>query len=133
MMRPILTTKAIILVALATLQTLLFAMLPMVDSWRGDLETILSKRLSADVTVSQVGAKASLTGPYLEALNLIVERPDGRLEVQRIQLLLDLFRSVTEGRLVVSDMVLDEAELILHGAGGGVPDPRQWGQCLMGS
>jgi Predicted membrane protein len=52
MMRPILTTKAIILVALATLQTLLFAMLPMVYSWRGDLETILSKRLSADVTVS---------------------------------------------------------------------------------
>ena len=132
MMRPILTTKAIIVVALATLQTLLFAMLPMVDYWRGDLETILSKRLGADVTVSQVGAKASLTGPYLEALNLIVERPDGRLEVQRIQLLLDLFRSVTEGRLVVSDMVLDEAELILHGAGGGVPDPRQWGQVLDG-
>lgn len=130
MMRPILTTKAVILVVLAALQTLVFSMLPMVDYWRGDIETILSKRLGADVTVSQVGAKASLTGPYLEALNLIVERPDGRLEVQRIQLLLDLYRSVSEGRIVVSDMVLDEAELILHGPGGGVPDPRQWGRAL---
>lgn len=130
MTRSLLIIGAITVVILAALQTLVFAMLPMADHWRGDIETVLSKRLGAEVTVSEVGAKASLTGPYLEALNLIVERADGRLEVQRIQLLLNVYRSVTESRLVVSDMVLDEAELVLHGAGAGVPDPRQWGGAL---
>ena len=60
MIRGLLTTKAIIVVILAALQCLVLAAFPMVNYWRSDIEAILSERLDAKVTISEIGARASL-------------------------------------------------------------------------
>ena len=131
MIRRLLTTKAIILVLLAALQGLVLAVFPMVNYWRADIEAILSKRLDATVTISEIGARASWAGPYLEALNLIIERDSGSLEVRRVQMLLDLPASLGSFEPVIGQLVLDEGEIIQRGSTvAGIPDPKVWAGLL---
>ena len=69
------------------LQGLVLAAFPMVNYWRSDIETLLSERLDAKVTISEIGARASWTGPYLEALNIVIEKEQGSIEIRRVQML----------------------------------------------
>lgn len=118
---------SVVIVGLALLQALILAALPMVNQWRPEIEVMLSERFRATVTVSEIGAKASWAGPYLEALNLVVDRPEGRLEVRRVQMLINVPQSVFSGELIVDQLVLDEGELVSHQSGGGaLPDPTIW-------
>ncbi len=131
MIRRLLTTKAIVLVILAALQGLVLAAFPMVNYWRADIEAILSKRLDATVTISEIGARASWTGPYLEALNLVIQRDSGSLEVRRVQMLLDLPASLGSFEPVIGQLVLDEGEIVQRGStGAGIPDPKVWAGLL---
>lgn len=131
MIRHILTTKAIILVSLAAMQGLFLAALPMVNYWRTDIEALLSDRLDAIVTVSEIGARASWTGPYLEALNIVVQKDGGSLEVRRVQMLLDLPNTIASMQPVIGQLILDEGELIQRGSyGSGIPDPTEWAGLL---
>ena len=121
----------VIAVVLAGLQAIVLATLPMANQWRPEIETLLSERFQAEVSISEIGARASWAGPYLEALNLVVARPEGRLEVRRVQLLVDLPHSLLSGELVVDQLVLDEGELVSHQSGsGGLPDPTLWADVL---
>lgn len=131
MIRHVLTTKAIILVVLAAMQGLFLAALPMVNYWRTDIEALLSDRLGATVTISEIGARASWTGPYLEALDLVIQKDAGSLEVRRVQMLLDLPNTITSMQPVIGQLILDEGELIQRGSdGSGIPDPTEWAGLL---
>ena len=131
MIRGLLTTKAIVLVILAAFQGLVLAAFPMVNYWRADIEAILSKRLDATVKISEIGARASWTGPYLEALNLIIQRDSGSLEVRRVQMLLDLPASLGSFEPVIGQLVLDEGEIVQRGStGAGIPNPKAWAGLL---
>lgn len=116
-----------ILVILAGTQALLFASLPMLNQWRPQIEVLLQERLGAEVSISEIGAKASLSGPYLEALNLMVEHPQGRIEVRRVRMVINWWSLITQGRLTLDQLVLDEGRWIATGSSGAaVPDPSQW-------
>jgi len=129
--RHVLTTKAIILVLLAALQGLVLAAFPMLNYWRSDIETILSERLDANVTISEIGARASWTGPYLEALNLVIEKERGAVEIRRVQMLLDLPASIELFEPVIGQLILDEGEIVQRMAGDrGIPDPKTWSHLL---
>ncbi len=131
MIRRVLTTKAIVLVVLAALQGLILAALPLVNYWRADIEAMMSKRLDATVTISEIGARASWTGPYLEALNLVIQKDLGALEVRRVQMLLDLPASLLSLEPVIGQLVLDEGEIVQRGStGGAIPDPKAWAGLL---
>ena len=58
MIRGLLTTTAIIVVILAALQGMILAAFPMVNYWRSDIQAMLSERLNAKVTISEIGARA---------------------------------------------------------------------------
>ena len=131
MIRRVLTTKAIILVVLAALQGLILAAFPLVNYWRADIEAVLSKRLDATVTISEIGARASWTGPYLEALNLVIQKDLGSIEVRRVQMLLDLHASLASFEPVIGQLVLDEGEIVQRGStGSAIPDPKAWAGLL---
>lgn len=131
MIRRVLTTKAIVLVVLAALQGLILAALPLVNYWRADIEAMMSKRLDATVTISEIGARASWTGPYLEALNLVIQKDLGALEVRRVQMLLDLPASLLSFEPVIGQLVLDEGEIVQRGStDGAIPDPKAWAGLL---
>ena len=131
MIRGLLTTKAIIVVILAALQGLVLAAFPMVNYWRSDIEALLSERLDAKVTISEIGARASWTGPYLEALNIVIEKEQGSIEIRRVQMLLDLPASLESSQPVIDQLVLDEGEIIQRGsARGAFPDPQTWALLL---
>ena len=131
MIRGVLTTKAIIIVILAALQGVILATLPMVNYWRTDIEALLSERLNARVTVSEVGARLSWTGPYLEALNIVIQRETESLEVRRVQILLDLPATIAAVEPVIGEFVLDEGEIIQKLSDGSeIPDPFTWAQLL---
>ena len=131
MIRGVLTTKAIIIVILAALQGVILAALPMVNYWRTDIEELLSERLNARVTISEVGARLSWTGPYLEALNIVIQRETESLEVRRVQILLDLPATIAAVEPVIGEFVLDEGEFIQHLSDGTeIPDPFTWAQLL---
>ena len=131
MIRHVLTTKAIILVVLAAMQGLFLAALPMVNYWRTDIEALLSDRLGATVTISEIGARASWTGPYLEALDLVIQKDAGSLEVRRVQMLLDLPNTIASMQPVIGQLILDEGELIQRGSdGSGISDPTEWAGLL---
>ena len=116
MMNYILTTKAIILVVLAAIQGIVLVAFPMVNYWQSDIEDLLSDRLKAEVTVSEITARVSWTGPYLEVLNLSVKRPEGSIEIRRVQMLFDLSTSLAELKPVVGQLILDEGEIIQRGS-----------------
>jgi len=129
--RGVLTTKAIIIVILAAVQGVVLAALPMVNYWRTDIEELLSERLNASVTVSEVGARLSWTGPYLEALNLVIQRETESLEVGRVQILLDLPATIAALEPVIGEFVLDEGEIIQQVSDSSeIPDPFTWAQLL---
>ena len=131
MIRHLLTAKAILLVTLAALQGLVLAAFPLVNYWRSDIETLLSERLDAKVTISEIGARASWTGPYLEALNIVIEKEQGSIEIRRVQMLLDLPASLELSQPVIDQLVLDEGEIIQRGStGGAFPDPQTWAGLL---
>lgn len=131
MIRGFLTTKAIIIVVLAALQGLVLAVLPMVNYWRTDIEELLSERLNARVTVSEIGARLSWTGPYLEALNIVMQRETDSLEVRRVQILLDLPATIAAMEPVIGEFVLDEGEIVQGlSYGSEIPDPFIWAQLL---
>ena len=131
MIRYLLTAKAILLVTLAALQGLVLAAFPMVNYWRSDIEALLSERLDAKVTISEIGARASWTGPYLEALNIVIEKEQGSIEIRRVQMLLDLPASLELSQPVIDQLVLDEGEIIQRGStGGAFPDPQTWAGLL---
>ena len=131
MIRGFLTTKAIIIVILAALQGVVLAALPMVSYWRTDIEELLSERLNARVTVSEIGARLSWTGPYLEALNIVIQQETDSLEVQRVQILLDLSASIAAMEPIIGEFVLDEGEIVqLLSDGSEIPDPLIWAQLL---
>ena len=131
MTRGFLTAKAVIIVVLAALQGVVLAALPMVNYWRTDIEELLSERLNARVTVSEIGARLSWTGPYLEALNIVMLRETESLEVQRVQILLDLPATIAAMEPVIGEFVLDEGEIV-QGLidGSAIPDPFIWAQLL---
>ena len=112
MIRGFLTTKAIIIVILAALQGVVLAALPMVNYWRTDIEELLSERLNARVTVSEIGARLSWTGPYLEALNIVIQQETDSLEVQRVQILLDLSATIAAMEPIIGEFILDEGEIV---------------------
>ncbi len=122
---------SVVIVGLALMQALMLAALPTVNQWRPEIEVMLSERFRATVTVSEIGARASWAGPYLEALNLVVERPEGRLEVRRVQMLINVPQSVFSGELIVDQLVLDEGELVSHQSDGGGDTRRPSGPGLM--
>ena len=126
----ILTAKAIILVLLAAIQGIVLVAFPMVNYWQSDIEDLLSDRLKAEVTVSEITARVSWTGPYLEVLNLSVKRPEGSVEIRRVQMLFDLSTSLAELKPVVGQLILDEGEIIQRGLGAGIPEPHMWGSLL---
>ena len=131
MIRGFLTTKAIIIVILAALQGVVLAALPMVNYWRTDIEELLSERLNARVTISEIGARLSWTGPYLEALNIVIQQETDSLEVQRVQILLDLSASIAAMEPIIGEFVLDEGEIVqLLNDGTEIPDPLIWAQLL---
>ncbi|MDC3058184.1 DUF3971 domain-containing protein [Litorivicinus sp.] len=131
MIRGLLTTKAIIVVILAALQGLVLAAFPMVNYWRSDIEAILSERLDAKVTISEIGARASWTGPYLEALNIVIEKEQGLIEIRQVQMLLDLPASLVSSQPVIDQLVLDEGEIIKRGSvAGEFSDPKTWAGLL---
>ncbi len=131
MIRGSLTITAIIVVILAALQGLVLAAFPMVNYWRSDIEAILSERLDAKVTISEIGARASLTGPYLEALNIVIEKEQGLIEIHRVQMLLDLPASLESSQPVIDELVLDEGEIVHRGsAAGAFLDPQTWAGLL---
>ncbi len=131
MIRGFLTTKAIIIVILAALQGIVLAALPMVNYWRTDIEELLSERLNARVTISEIGARLSWTGPYLEALNIVIQQETDSLEVQRVQILLDLSGSIAAMEPIIGEFVLDEGEIVqLLNDGTEIPDPLSWAQLL---
>ena len=131
MIRGFLTTKAIVIVILAALQGVVLAALPMVNYWRTDIEELLSERLNARVTVSEIGARLSWTGPYLEALNIVIQQETDSLEVQRVQILLDLFATIAAMEPVIGEFVLDEGEIIQRLSDSSeIPDPLIWAQLL---
>jgi len=131
MIRGLLTTQAIVVVILAALQGLVLAAFPMVNYWRSDIEALLSERLDAKVTISEIGARASWTGPYLEALNIVIEKEQGSIAIRRVQMLLDLPASLESSQPVIDQLVLDEGEIIQRGStGGAFPDPQTWALLL---
>ena len=130
MISRILTIKAIILVLLAAIQGMVLTVLPMVNYWQSDIEGLLSDRLQAEVTVSEIAARVSWTGPYLEVLNLVIKRPEGSIDIRRVQMLIDLPTSLTEFKPVVGQLILDEGEIIQRGPGVGLPEPFMWGSLL---
>jgi uncharacterized protein YhdP len=126
-----LTTKAVIIVVLAALQGVVLAALPMVNYWRTDIEELLSERLNARVTVSEIGARLSWTGPYLEAVNIVMRRETESLEVRRVQILLDLPATIVAMEPVIGEFVLDEGEIVQGLSDGSeIPDPFIWAQLL---
>lgn len=127
MKRVVIPWSAWVLVVLAGLQALVLLALPMVSQWRPEIEAVLSDRLAAEVSISEIGAKASLSGPYLEALNLIVERPEGRIEVRRVRMVVNWWSWLTEGQLTLNQLVLDDGQWVATGSSGGqLPAPDQW-------
>ena len=131
MIRGFLTTKAIVIVILAALQGVVLAALPMVNYWRTDIEELLSEHLNARVTVSEIGARLSWTGPYLEALNIVIQQETDSLEVQRVQLLLDLSATIAAMEPVIGEFVLDEGEIVQRLSDSSeIPDPLIWAQLL---
>ncbi len=131
MIRHLLTAKAILLVTLAVLQGLVLTAFPTVNYWRADIEAILSERLDATVTIAELGARVSWSGPYLEALNLVIQRHPGSIEVGRVQMLLDLTASLESFEPVIGQLVLDEGEIVQRGSvGGAIPDPKVWAGLL---
>ena len=131
MIRGVLTTKAIIIVVLAALQGVVLAALPMVNYWRVNIEELLSDRLNAHVTVSEIGIRPSWTGPFLEAMNVVIQRETDSLEVRRVQILLDLPATIAALEPVIGEFILDEGEIIQRLSGGSeIPDPFAWAQLL---
>ncbi len=127
MKRLVIPWVAWVLVILATLQAMVLLAMPMVGQWRPEIENLLADRLAAEVSISEIGAKASLSGPYLEALNLIVERPEGRVEVRRVRMVINWLTLITEGQLTLDQLILDDGQWIATGrAGGDFPLPDQW-------
>ena len=132
MKRYVMAATAFVVVTLAVLQAAVLALLPMANQWRPEIEQLLSERFQAEVTLSEIGARTSWTGPYLEALNLVIDRAEAHIEVRRVQLLVDLPKSVWSGELVIDQLILDEGEFVSHSASatGGMPDPQAWGAVL---
>ena len=130
MISRIFTINAVILVTLAALQGLMLAALPIANYWRSDIEKLLSERLQAEVTVAKITAKVSWTGPYLEALNLVIKRPEGSLKIRRLQMLMDFPTSITELKPSVGQLILEEGEIVQRRLAPGVPEPVIWGSLL---
>ncbi len=130
MMSRIFTINAVILVALATIQGLMLTALPMANYWRSDIEELLSERLQAEVTVAKITARVSWTGPYLEAFNLVIKRPEGSLKIRRVQMLMDFPTSITELKPSVDQLILEEGEIVQRQLGAGIPEPVMWGSLL---
>ena len=61
------------------------------------------------VTVSEIGARLSWAGPYLEAVNIVMQRQT-EARVRRVQILLDLPATVVAMEPVISEFVLDEGK-----------------------
>ena len=72
MIRGLLTTQAIIVVILAALQVWFWLRFQWSTIGDRTLKPFVG-RLNAKVTISEIGARASWTGPYLEALNIVIE------------------------------------------------------------
>ena len=97
MMRIVAMTLTGLLVVLAVIQGLVFAALPALNYWRTDIEQALSTQLAVPVKLSEVGVRLSFRGPYLEALDVVVEQPSVRIELRRLQVILDPWASVQAG------------------------------------
>ena len=81
--------------------------------------------------VSEIGARLSWTGPYLEAANIVMQRETESLEVQRVQILLDLPATIAAMEPVIGEFVLDEGEIVQGLSDGSeIPDPFIWAQLL---
>ena len=72
------------------------------------------------------------TGPYLEALNIVIEKEQGLIEIRRVQMLLDLPASLESSQPVIDQLVLDEGEIIQRGfsVAGAFSDPETWAGLL---
>ena len=84
-------------------------------------------RLDAKVTISEIGA-CLWTGPYLEALNIVIEE-QGSIEIRQVQMLLDLPASESS-QPVIDQLVLDEEVIQRGSARGTFPDPQTWALLL---
>lgn len=104
-----------LLVVLAVVQGLLFAALPALNHWRGEIEQIVSRQLAIPVQLSEVGVRLSIRGPYVEALDVVIEQPTVRLELRRLQVILDLWESIRRGAPVIASLAVDEGSAVWLG------------------
>lgn len=131
MIRYLLIFNAVLIVILATLQGLFLASLPMVDYFRGDVETVLSKRLGASVSIAHLGAKTSWTGPYLEAVDVQIQHKEAGFKIKRVLVLFDLIGSAEALEPVIETLILDSGEIISHhNLQDGIPSPQLWPDIL---
>ena len=130
MTRVTLITIAFMAITLAAIQAIFLLFLPMVDYWREDIEGLLSDRFQAEISISEIGIRPSLSGAYIEALDLIVDHPEGRIEVRRVQMLLNVLETIESGKPVIQELILDGGEVIARSADDGLPDPQIWASLL---
>ena len=122
MMRIAAMTLTGLLVVLAVIQGLVFAALPALNYWRTDIEQALSTQLAVPVKLSEVGVRLSFRGPYLEALDVVVEQPSVRIELRRLQVILDPWASVQAGAPVIAALAVDEGSAVWLGQEGGASE-----------
>lgn len=120
-----------LLVVLATAQAALFALLPSLNYWRDDIEQMISGQFAVPVQLSEVGMRLSLQGPYMEALDVVIEQPTVRLELRRLRVILDPWASWQANAPVVSVLAIDEGSAVVLTSGS---EPASWSglQAILG-
>ncbi len=117
MLRVVWWTGAALIVALAVLLSAARLMLPGMSQYRGQIEAVVGAVFNRPVSIGSLDAAWRGLSPVLKFGDVVVsdpELPDGRLNIDEVEVAVDLAGSVLQRKLLTSGVRLTGADLQLN-------------------
>jgi len=106
---------AIMLVLLAVLISALRLFLPYVENYRQDFQDYLNNSNQTNIVIGSLGMSWQRSGPVLIANEVtLIDNEDVHVSIKHLSVQVDFWASITEQRLISSDLILDGASVALE-------------------
>jgi uncharacterized protein (TIGR02099 family) len=105
---------AILLVLIAVLISAFRLFLPYVEYYREDFQNYINEANQTNVVIGGLGMSWQRWGPMIVSKQVVlVDNDDAYIHIERLEVQIDFWSSITQQRLVSSNLILDGAQLKL--------------------